>query len=350
MHMRESRVARLEGVRASLIPGLAWCPRCTRVFSGEGTAVGPMNPSGGALATHDHLCYEFLFPGHEGMCVECACALGATVPCLLTGQPFRPRPDLRIAGFGHSLLSPDIESAVNQGAIISPDRTVRPVTPAESAAEQAVAGAKHLFSTCPVDIKPRSYFVSMPNPHWLLGHYVRIRAEAVGLEVAVGGYDSDGAYYARVDQEAFQLKVLQGRVELDMAIDPEHFSIEKASALGSAVGGAVTGGLHRASWGVQHWGGGKAVAAGAALGAFQGLMAAGEQKRKAEAARREAMVAHANSTFEAISKIANSPLVAEQPPILADAGRPPQRARIATWPDGVNAGRAAARLAQYPYG
>jgi hypothetical protein len=344
-----SRTSRLSQVKASAIPSLGWCSRCTRVFSTDGlTNAATVSPSG-ALAANDHRCAEFMFPGFDGLCADCACARGATIPCLVTGQMFHPRPDPSVAGFGHTLVSPEIEATIHQGGIIGPDRSIRAITASEAGAAQAVGDAKHLFKTCPVDIKPRSYFVSSPHPHWMLGHYVRIRAEAVGLEVAVGGYDVDGIYYARVDHEAFQLKIMQGRLELDMAIDPQHFSVEKASALGGMAAGAVSGGLQRASWGVHAWGGGKAVAAGAALGAFQGLMAAGQQKRQAEAARQQAMVAHAGSTFEAIGKIVNSPLMSEPPPILADAAQPAQRARLSTWPAGVNVGRAAERLAQFPY-
>ena len=235
---------------------------------------------------------------------------------------------------------------MKENAVLSADRSLRPLTALEAEVEVSVAQAKKLFKECPVDIKPRTFFISVPNPHWILGHYVRFRAEVIGLESAAGGYDADGTYYARVDHEAFQIKVLQGRLEFDMAVDPAHFSAERASAAGAAFTGAISGGAHRASWGMSK----KTVAAGAAYGAFQGLMAAGEEQRRADAARDQAIVAYATQTFETLSQIANSNLAATRPPILDDAGKMPARARISSWPAGVSVGRAAEKLANSPIG
>lgn len=346
----QERVTRLQGAKRSMYPGLAWCSRCTRVYAGETDKGGLAGALTGAINGTDHRCSEFLFPGFEGLCIECACARGAKIPCAVTGELFAPRSDDEVEGFGHTIVSPQVEEMLKQKAIIEADRSIRMISELELEAEAAVKAAKRLFKECPVDIKPRSYFVTLRNPHWLIGQYVRVQASVVGIEVAQGGYDADGTYYARADGEAFQLRVLDGRLEVDMAVDPDQFSPERANAIGSAATGAFTGGMHRASWGVQGWGGGKAVAAGAALGAVQGLMAAAEQQRQADAARAELIKFYVNGVFGNLETIVKTRLFESEPQMLARAARVPKRTRITAWPDGINVGRAAAQLAKHPIG
>lgn len=345
----DARRQRLESLRAASMPNLGWCLRCTRIHTGEpdcGIMFALQDSVAGLMPGCDHRCTDFTFPEHDGHCVDCAIQLGATVPCVISGEMFAPRVDKAVSGFGHTIVSPAVEEVLKNGGVINADRTIRDRTPGEVEAETGVAAAKQMFKTCPVDIKPRIYFIAVPNPHWILGHYVRIRAEVMGLEAVAGGYDTDGTYYARVDNEGFQIKVLQGRIEIDMAVDPETFSPERASAAGAAFAGAISGGAHRASWGMS----GKSIAAGAAFGAVQGLMAAGEEKRRADAARDRAIVAYVGQTFETLGQIAKSELASSQPPILGEAGRVPQRAKLTTWPTGIDVGRAAARLAKQPLG
>jgi len=347
--VRDARLAQLTKHRETKYPNLAWCNRCTRVYAGD-------RPSGSAVSgierlfgSDDYRCIDFSFPSHAGYCVDCACIMGATIPCLITGQPFVPTPDPTVRGFGHSLVVPALAEVLKNGGIINADRSVRALTPLEIEGRQAVALAKKLFKECPVDVKPRLFFVKTAQPHWVIGHYVRIRASVVGLESAVSGYDERGVYYACVDEEVFQIKALEGRFEVDMAVDPERFSPERSSALGGAAAGAVTGGLHRASWGVHKWGGGGSIASGAALGAFQGLMAAHEESKRADAARDSAIQQHVNMTMETLNKIVSANLLTEQPPILAEAAAHAQGHQLSSWPNGVNVGAAAERLAKHPY-
>jgi hypothetical protein len=347
--LREGRVARLTKAREKT-PALAWCTRCTRVYAGDNPVGGIFSGLADAFGGNAHRCTVFVFPGHEGLCTDCACAAGATIPCLITGELFVPTPDASVEGFGHSLVVPHLAAILKQGGLIESDRSVRSLTPPEAQAKQAVSEAKRLFKECPVDVKPRAFFLQTPKPYWAIGHYARFRAEAVGLESAAGGFDSSGVYYARLDEQVFQVKQLEGRVEIDMSVDPEHFSVERANAIGGAATGALSGGLNRASWGAHQWGGGGAVAAGAAAGALSGLMAARAEQKAADEARDAAIRAHTDSTLKTVGDILKSVLMQQSPPLLAEPAHIPKYHQLAKWPDGVNVGAAAAaQLAKHPY-
>lgn len=347
--IRATRVARLEHIRASERPDLAWCPNCTRVYRGlkapnQGLMAGIADAMASIGASNEHKCTEFCFPPHAGHCLECAIARGAQIPCALTGQMITPRPDPSVDGFGHSIVRDDLHELLKDGGVIEPDRSVRPMTPQERSAVKGINRVRRMFKECPVDVKPRTAFVELTNPHWVLGHFARICAEAVGLETAEGGYAADGTYYCQVDHNYFTLKPSRDRFEIDMCVDKEHFSIETANAAGSAFKGAVSGGL-----GVGVFtGNSRSIASGAAFGAVGGLMAAAEEKKQADAARDMAITVHCAETTKLMIDLAKSPLANTRPPMLAEAGTAPKRTEIRSWPDGIDVGRAASILQKHP--
>ena len=328
---REAALAQARQTR----PEIRWCPRCTRILGRPAEAKSAI--FGMKLP---HRCVEFVFPSLEGHCNECAIALGSVIPCQISGQPFVPSIDSDSEIFGHSLFAPTITQALARGDVLNADRSIRLAQPEELSAEKSIRKARGMFKNQTVDAKPRTYFMSLPNPHWILAHYGQIKAETAGMEVAEAGIDANGVIHFQFDHEYFTMTVGQGKIVIDMCVDKEMFDIETASAMSGAMSGALSSGLHRASWGMS----GKTAMKGAAFGAVEGLMAAAAEKKRADEARDAAISQHIDAIYGLLSKLASSERMKVAPALLATIGHAPKRVTFKTWPTRVSIGRAATLL------